>query len=146
MNLLLTTPLRAVPRFMSANDFPMVWGPHPPVTLAQLAAKNAGYDALLDYLTGPTGMAFGITDPIIVDNPVTYGPAVPDDFVPLTSQQLADQGYDSNSVAIGSAPPGYVLMPDGSLQPIAGTSKYSKPSLLRISIPPSLVLTAKTGS
>ncbi|MEI7527649.1 MAG: radical SAM protein [Elusimicrobiota bacterium] len=38
MNLLLTTPLRAVPRFMSANDFPMVWGPHPPVTLAQLAA------------------------------------------------------------------------------------------------------------
>ena len=34
-------------------------------TLAQLAAKNAGYDMLLDYLTGPTGMAFGVTDPII---------------------------------------------------------------------------------
>ncbi|MDI6739895.1 MAG: 50S ribosomal protein L10 [Candidatus Edwardsbacteria bacterium] len=34
-------------------------------TLAQLAAKNAGYDALLDYLTGPTGLAFGVTDPII---------------------------------------------------------------------------------
>jgi large subunit ribosomal protein L10 len=34
-------------------------------TLAQLAAKNAGYDMLLEYLTGPTGMAFGITDPIV---------------------------------------------------------------------------------
>jgi len=34
-------------------------------TLAQLAAKNAGYDMLLDYLTGPTGLAFGVTDPII---------------------------------------------------------------------------------
>ncbi len=34
-------------------------------TLAQLAAKNAGYDMLLDYLTGPTGMAFGVTDPIV---------------------------------------------------------------------------------
>ena len=41
MNLLLTTPLRIVPRFMSANDFPMVWGPHPPVTLVQLAAMAA---------------------------------------------------------------------------------------------------------
>jgi anaerobic magnesium-protoporphyrin IX monomethyl ester cyclase len=38
MNLLLTTPLRLVPRFMSANDFPMVWGPNPPVTLPLLAA------------------------------------------------------------------------------------------------------------
>jgi large subunit ribosomal protein L10 len=34
-------------------------------TLAQLAAKNAGYDMLLEYLTGPTGMAFGIIDPIV---------------------------------------------------------------------------------
>lgn len=34
-------------------------------TLAQLAAKNAGCDLLLDYLTGPTGLAFGIKDPII---------------------------------------------------------------------------------
>lgn len=34
-------------------------------TLAQLAAKNAGYDMLLEYLTGPTGLAFGITDPIV---------------------------------------------------------------------------------
>ena len=34
-------------------------------TLAQLAAKNAGYDMLLDYLTGPTGLAFGVKDPII---------------------------------------------------------------------------------
>lgn len=34
-------------------------------TLAQLAAKNAGYDMLLDYLTGPTGLAFGISDPIV---------------------------------------------------------------------------------
>ena len=34
-------------------------------TLAQLAAKNAGYDLLLEYLTGPTGLAFGIKDPII---------------------------------------------------------------------------------
>ncbi|MDP2865190.1 MAG: radical SAM protein, partial [Elusimicrobiota bacterium] len=38
MNLLLTTPLRLVPRFMSPNDFPMVWGPNPPVTLPLLAA------------------------------------------------------------------------------------------------------------
>ncbi len=38
MNLLLTTPLRIVPRFMSANDFPMVWGPNPPVNLPLLAA------------------------------------------------------------------------------------------------------------
>jgi len=34
-------------------------------TLAQLAAKNAGYEMLLDYLTGPTGLAFGINDPIV---------------------------------------------------------------------------------
>ena len=38
MNLLLTTPLRLVSRFMSANDFPMVWGPNPPITLPMLAA------------------------------------------------------------------------------------------------------------
>jgi len=34
-------------------------------TLAQLAAKNAGMEMLLDYLTGPTGLAFGVKDPII---------------------------------------------------------------------------------
>lgn len=34
-------------------------------TLAQLAAKNAGMDMLLDYLTGPTGLAFGVKDPIV---------------------------------------------------------------------------------
>ncbi len=34
-------------------------------TLAQLAAKNAGCDLLVDYLTGPTGLAFGIADPIV---------------------------------------------------------------------------------
>lgn len=34
-------------------------------TLAQLAAKNAGMEMLLEYLTGPTGLAFGIKDPII---------------------------------------------------------------------------------
>lgn len=34
-------------------------------TLAKMAAKNAGYDMLLDYLTGPTGLAFGIKDPIV---------------------------------------------------------------------------------
>ncbi|MEW5907412.1 MAG: radical SAM protein [Elusimicrobiota bacterium] len=38
MNLLLTSPLRLVPRFMSANDFPVVWGPHPAITLPLLAA------------------------------------------------------------------------------------------------------------
>ncbi|MBI4655480.1 MAG: B12-binding domain-containing radical SAM protein [Elusimicrobia bacterium] len=41
---------------MSANDFPMVWGPHPPVTLAQLAAmagpsrKVKIFDALVSGL------------------------------------------------------------------------------------------------
>lgn len=34
-------------------------------TLAKMAAKNAGYDMLLDYLTGPTGLAFGVKDPIV---------------------------------------------------------------------------------
>ena len=34
-------------------------------TLAQLAAKNAGMEMLLDYLTGPTGLAFGVKDPIV---------------------------------------------------------------------------------
>ncbi|MBI4726614.1 50S ribosomal protein L10 [candidate division TA06 bacterium] len=34
-------------------------------TLTKLAAKNAGYEMLADYLTGPTGLAFGITDAII---------------------------------------------------------------------------------
>ncbi len=34
-------------------------------TLAKMAAKNAGCDMLLDYLTGPTGLAFGIKDPIV---------------------------------------------------------------------------------
>jgi large subunit ribosomal protein L10 len=34
-------------------------------TLAQLAAKNAGMEMLMDYLTGPTGLAFGIKDPIV---------------------------------------------------------------------------------
>ena len=34
-------------------------------TLAQLAAKNAGMEMLLDYLTGPTGLAFGVKDHII---------------------------------------------------------------------------------
>lgn len=34
-------------------------------TLTKLAAKNAGYEMLADYLTGPTGLAFGITDSII---------------------------------------------------------------------------------
>jgi len=38
MKLLLTTPLRLVSRFMSANDFPLVWGPNPPITLPLLAA------------------------------------------------------------------------------------------------------------
>jgi anaerobic magnesium-protoporphyrin IX monomethyl ester cyclase len=38
MNLVLTSPLRLVSRFMSANDFPMVWGPNPPLTLSLLAA------------------------------------------------------------------------------------------------------------
>lgn len=53
MNLLLTSPLRLVSRFMSANDFPMVWGPNPPVTLSMLAAmagpqwKTRIFDAMV---------------------------------------------------------------------------------------------------
>jgi large subunit ribosomal protein L10 len=34
-------------------------------TLLRLAVKEAGLDPLLDYLEGPTGMAFGYEDPII---------------------------------------------------------------------------------
>jgi len=34
-------------------------------TLTKLAAKNAGYGMLADYLTGPTGLAFGLKDAII---------------------------------------------------------------------------------
>jgi large subunit ribosomal protein L10 len=34
-------------------------------TLAKLAAKNAGLEMLAEYLTGPTGLAFGVKDPII---------------------------------------------------------------------------------
>ncbi|MDO8803717.1 MAG: radical SAM protein [Elusimicrobiota bacterium] len=59
MNLLLTTPLRLVPRFMSANDFPMVWGPHPPITLVQLAAM-AGPSwkvRVLDPIASPVSLA-----------------------------------------------------------------------------------------
>jgi large subunit ribosomal protein L10 len=32
-------------------------------TLARLSAKSAGYDDLLDYLEGPTALAFGVEDP-----------------------------------------------------------------------------------
>lgn len=33
-------------------------------TLARLSAKSAGFEELLEYLEGPTGMAFGMNDPI----------------------------------------------------------------------------------
>ena len=59
LNVVKTTELRR--KFREASvDYRVVKN-----TLAQIAAKNAGLDMLLDYLTGPTGLAFGVKDPII---------------------------------------------------------------------------------
>lgn len=33
-------------------------------TLARLSAKSAGFEELLEYLEGPTAMAFGMNDPV----------------------------------------------------------------------------------
>lgn len=62
MKLLLMAPLRLVPRFMSANDFHLSWGLHPPVSLPLLAAcAGPGWEVtLLDPLAAqPDLRVFG---------------------------------------------------------------------------------------